>query len=633
MITFMRRMAATWAAKVLFVLLILSFAVWGIEDMIQGLGRDDSVARVAGEAIEAPEAQEATRRELQRITRALQGRFEPDATIRRAVAEQVVEGLVMDRVLRQEAARMGVVVPDEAVRDYVFRIPGFQGPNGRFSREIFNSFLRNNDMSEGFFLGLLRTDLARQQMSGAVRAGAFVPDSAARGLLSWVLERRSVTLVELPFAAAPPPEPPTEAQLARFHENNAPLFSTPEYRDVSLILMNAERLMAAVPVSEAQIEDAFAANRERFETPERRRLQQVVAPDEGAALRLAARWGAAADFAAFQAEAAAAGANATELGLLARAELPIPALGEAAFALLPEFVSAPIRSPFGWHVLRVVEVEPASRRSLDEVRGELRAEIAADRAADLAFERANRIEDALAGRVGLADIAARYDLAYARVRLDADGLTPEGTPAALPVPDAVRAALVRAIFEQPRDGDVRLREGDWGFMAAQVNDVLPPALIPLEQLREEVMAVFLDDARRRAQEAVAAGLLAAVQGGQTLAAAAVAAGATPEELGPFGREPGGGNPMPRELLAPAFELFPRAATMVELPDSFAVLQLTAVTPADLTGQEQPIAALRAAVAQRMADDIENQYQAALRLRADVRINPRILDRIAGGGLP
>lgn len=633
MITFMRRLAATWAAKALFVLLILSFAVWGIEDMIRGIGRDDSVARVSGQAIEAAEAQEAARRELQRISRALQGRFEPDANMRRAVAEQVVEGLVIDRVLQQEAARMGVVVPDDAVRDYVFRIPGFQGVDGRFSREVFNSFLRNNDMSEPFFLGLLRTDLARQQMSGAVRAGAALPETAGRRLLGWSLERRSVTLVELPFAQAPEPEAPTEAQLARFHENNPALFSSPEYRDVSVITMNAERLMAAVEVTEREIEDAYAAARDRFEVAERRRIQQVIVQEEARARALAEAWAAAPDFATFQAAARAEGAAASELPPTTQAELPIATLADAAFALPVDTISAPIQSPFGWHVLRVVEVTPPSRRELAEVRDELRNEIAAERAADLAFDRANRIEDALAGRVGLEDIAQRYDLAYARVRMDATGETPEGQPAEIPVADAAREAAIRAIFAQAPNADVRLQEGDWGFMAVQVNGVIAPALIPLDQVREEVMAAYMADARRRAQDARAAGLLAAVRGGQSLTAAAEAAGITAEQLGPFGREPGGGNPMPRDLLAPTFELAPQGVTMVQLPQSFAVIQLTGVTPADLTGQEQPIAAVRATGAQRMADDIEVQYQAALRARADVRINPRMMDRVAGNSLP
>jgi peptidyl-prolyl cis-trans isomerase D len=629
MIIAMRRLASTWVAKALFVLLILSFAVWGIEDMLRGLGRDDAIARVDGEAIEVAEAQEAARREFARINRALQGRFEPDQRIRRAVAEQALERLILDRLILREAARLGLTVPDETVRAAVFQIPGFQGADGRFSREAFNGFLRNNDLTEGAFLALLRTDLLRQQLAGAVRAGAALPEAGARVLLAWQLEQRTATLVELAFADAPEPPAPTEAQLTRFRENNPALFSTPEYREVAVAVLNAARLIATVEVSEREIEDAYAANRNRFETPERRQVLQALLPSEAAAAALAQRWTPETPFPEIAAAAREAGGNASDLGLSAAADLPLPALAAAAFALVEGAVSAPVRSPFGWHVLRVVAIEPAERREFADAREELRAEIAAERAADLAFDRANRIEDALAAREPLERIADRYGMGFARVTLDAAGQDPAGQPVALPVADAARAVALRTIFGLDRNAETRLREGDWGFMAVQILEVIPPRLRPMDEVREQVREAFLAEARRRHQEERAVALLAATRGGQVLAAAAEAAGLTPEELGPFPREPGGGNPMPRDLLAPTFELAPGAATMVPRRDSFAVIQLLAISRPDMAEQAEALATLRGDVAREVAEDLEAQLSAALRARADVRINPRLLDRAAG----
>jgi peptidyl-prolyl cis-trans isomerase D len=629
MITAMRRLAGTWFAKALFVLLILSFAVWGIEDMLRNIGRDTAVARVGGEPIEGAEAQEAMTREMQRITRSLGGTFQPDARIRRAVAEQAVESLVIDRVGRQEAARMRVAVPDEVVRAAIFRIPGFQGADGRFSRDLFNGFLRSNDLSEGRFLELLRTDLARQQLAGAVRAGAAQPEALARPLLAWQGEQRSATLVELDFAAAPEPAEPTEAQLARFHENNAARFSTPEYREVALATLNAERLMSRMEVSERDIEDAYAANRARYETPERREVQQVIVPSEEGAQAIARQWTDGAEFPAIEAAATAAGGAATALGVVARSDLPLPVLAEAAFALAPGAVGAPVRSPFGWHVLRVGVVQPGAARPLAEVRDELRAGLAAERAADEAFERANRVEDALAGGATLAEAARQHDLGFVETRMDAQGLTPEGIRVSIPVPEAARAAALRAIFSAERGAAPRLQEGEWGFMAIDLREVTPPALRPLDTVRDQVRAAFIADVRRRFQEERAAALLAAVRGGQTLAAAAEAAGIAAEELGPFGREASAGNPMPRDLLPQVFELRGTDATMVQRPQSFAVVQLRGVTRAE-PGDDAALAALRTEASQTMAEDLEAQYQAALRARADVRINPRLVEQIAGG---
>lgn len=629
MITFMRRLAGTWFARLLFILLILSFAAWGIEDMLRNIGRETAVARVGSDAIEAEEAQEAARRELQRIQRQLQGRIEIDARIRRAVTDQALESLILDRVLRQEQGRMRIAVPDDTVRDYIFQIPGFAGGDGRFSREVFNNFLRSNDLTEGRFLELLRADLGRQQLAGAVRAGASVPEALGGRLLAWALQRRTASLVELPFADAPEPEAPTEAQLSRFHENNARQFSTPEYRDVAIATLNAARIMSEIEVSERDIEDGYAANRARYETPEKREVFQVLMQDEAAAQALATRWAAEADFAVIEAAAREAGGTATALGLSARTDLPLPALAEAAFALDSGAVSAPVQTPFGWHVLRVGTIEHGALRSMDEVREELRAEIQAERAADLAFDRANRVEDALAGGANLAEAARRYSLGYAEARIDGQGRAPDGTEVELPVAPVARAAALRVIFSTERGAPPRLQEGEWGFMAVEVRDITPPALRPLDSIREQVTAAYLANARRRFQEERAAALLAATRGGQTLAAAAEAAGITVEELGPFGRSPEGGNPMPQDLLGPVFELRGTEATMVERPQSFAVVQLLAVTQADPSGEAAALTTLRAEVAQNMAEDLEAQYQAALRARANVRINPRVLEQVVG----
>lgn len=630
MLTWMRRLAGTWFARALFIVLILSFAAWGIEDSLRNFGRDTAIARVGSEKIDVEEAQDAARRELQRVQRQLQGRIEINAAIRRAVAGQAVEALVQDRVTRLEGERMGVVAPDDAVRDYIFQIPAFQGPDNRFSRLAFDSFLRNNDLTEGRFLALLRADLERQQLTGAVRAGAATPEFLADRLLGWTLEQRTATLVELPFSAAPEPEAPTQAQLERFHENNASRFSTPEYRDVAVATLNAARIMGEVQVTDRDIEDAYAANRARFETPEKREIFQVVMQDEDAAKAIAERWRSEPDWAAIEAAAQAAGGLASTLPLSARTELPLPELADAAFSLAPDTVSAPIRSAFGWHVMKLGQVEAGHARTLDEVRDELRQEIAGERAADMAFERVSQVEDALAGGSTLAEAAQRFSLGYFEGKIDANGRNPEGAEADLPVAAAAKTAALRSIFTTERGAAPRMQEGEWGFMAVDVRNVQPPALRPLDTIREQVTTAYLANARRRFQEERAAALLAATRAGKTLAEAATEASLTAEELGPFGREAGGANPMPRDLLAPVFELRGHDATMVERPQSFAVMQLLSVAAPDLSGSAEALTTLRSETAQTMAEDLEAQYQAALRARANVRINPRLLDQISGG---
>ncbi|NCY25926.1 MAG: hypothetical protein EBX37_14115, partial [Alphaproteobacteria bacterium] len=417
---------------------------------------------------EQDEASEALRRELQRINRATEGRFQPDARIRAALAQQAVEALVTDRVLAREITRMGVVVPDAAVRDYIFAIPGFQGADGRFSRLIFDNFLLSNDLNEPRFLSLLRTDLARQQLTNAVRAGAMTPALLAERLLGWQLENRSVNLVELRIADAPEPEPPSAAQLERFHENNADRFSAPEFREVNLALMNAALLVPQMEVSESEIEDSYAAHRSRYETAERRGLEQVLVPSQEVASAIAAAWAGGADTAAITTQAEAASGQFSNLGMLDRAGLPLPALTEAGFALA--------------------------------LGGVLRLEIAAEKAADTAFERSAAIQDALASGAALAEIAERQGMRFLAIRIDAQGRDGDGREVALPIPPAARPALLREVFQTAQGAAPRLSEGEFGFAAMELRGVTPAALRPLESIRAQVSEAFLADARRRFQE-------------------------------------------------------------------------------------------------------------------------------------
>jgi peptidyl-prolyl cis-trans isomerase D len=633
MITWFRQLARTWMAKVLFVLLILSFAIWGIEDIVRNFWRETAVVRMDGSTVEVPEAQAAARRELQRIQRQLGPTFEADETLRRAIAGQAVEGLIAEHAQRLEAARMGVSTPDEQVRAYVQSIPSFQ-VGGAFSRAILDQFLRQNDMTEAQFLQLVRDDLQRIQLLGAVRAGAPAPDLLAQALFRFERERRVAQVVELPLLEAPEPEPPTEAALRRFHANNPDRFSTPEMREAVVAILSAETLADEVEITEEELRRLFEGQRARFGVPERRELQQAVLPSEEAARQVAAAWAGNPDFAALQQAASAAGGSAVSLGTVEAGQLPIEELGRAAFAVPEGGVTQPVRSPLGWHVLRAVSVTPGQEARFEDVADQLRREAQLERAADLAFDRANRVEDAIAGGTDLSEAARRHGMAVGTVKVDARGNDDGGAPVVIPVAAEAREEVVRAVFAAEQGRAPRLQElrGADAFVAVDLRAVIPPALRPFESVEDEVRLAFVTEARRRHQEERAAALLAAVRGGQTLEAAAATAGLPSDRMGPFGRRPEpGGTPgvsaVPSELLPVLFGLRAGEPTMVPTARGFAVAQLLEVVPADPASDAAAVANARRSVQQQMAEDLEAQYAAALRTRAAPRVSPTLMQQV------
>ena len=627
MLTAMRGWLNSWVAKGLFILLILSFAVWGIGDFVTGRGGPpNAVATVGGREVPLADATEAYRRQLAELQRSFGPQFQPVAPLRQRIAEDAVNRLVTLTAVAEEADARGIAVTDEALRQVVFSAQPFQGLDGRFSRVAFEAFLRNAGLTEARFLELLRGDIKRQQLLSAVRAGAVAPVALAAPVLAFQQEQREAIAVEMPFIAAAAPPEPTEDQLRRFWENNAERFTAPEYRRFALLALTVDDVARDITPTEAQLRAAYDVRAAEFQRAERRAIEQAVVPDEAAARALATAWREGLDFAALEARAAEAGGTAVALGEIAAAELPDAALASAAFAAEAGAVLDPVRSPFGWHVMKVLAVTPAATRSFEEVRAELAREVAHELAAERIYTIANRVEDSIAEGIPLTEVARRHALTLREVAaMDNDGRAPDGARVDL-APGGTR--VVDTVFATQPGPPTRLVEAEGAnFFAVQVQAVTPPALRPFETVAAEVRAAWENAERRRAMEASAAQLLAAVQGGMEFEAAAAAQGWTARRIGPFHRGARGAGAPPPALLQAIFGLAPGGVTMVEANQAFIVVAIARVIAPDQTPER--LDPLRAALANAIADDLEAQFAQAIQTRAGATINPRAIEIMVG----
>jgi len=627
MLTAMRGWLSSWVAKALFVLLILSFAVWGIGDFVTGRGRaPNAVATVGDREVPLADATDAYRRQLAELQRTFGPQFQPLAPLRQRIAEDAVNRLVTLTAIAAEAEARGIVVTDDALREAVFSAQAFQGLDGRFSRVAFDAFLRNAGLTEARFLELLRGDVKRQQLLAAVRAGAVAPVALAAPVLAFRAEEREVLAVEMPFIAAAAPPEPAEDQLRRFWENNAERFTAPEYRRFALVALTVEDVAREITPTEAQLRAAYDARAAEFQKAERRTIEQAVLADEAAARALAQAWREGLDFASVEARAAEAGGTAVALGAVTAAELPDATLAEAAFGAGAGAVLEPVRTPFGWHVMRVVAIAPATTRSFEEVREELARDVAGELAAERIYSIANRVEDSIAEGIPLAEVARRHALRLRDIpAMDRNGRAPDGTRIDL-APWGTRA--IDTVFATEPGPPTRLVEADGAnFFAVQVEAVTPPALRPFETIAAEVRRAWEEAERRRAMETQAAQLLAAVQGGTPFEAAAAAQGWTARRIGPFNRAARGAGAPPPAVLQAIFGLAPGGVTMVEANEAFIVVSLARVIRPDPTPERlEPV---RAALSSALADDLEAQFAQAIQTRAGARIDPRAIRIMVG----
>ncbi len=629
MLALFRAFLNTWAARAFFAVLIASFGLWGISGTVRDLsGPGTSLAIVGDRRIEPAEFQDAFRKRLAEVSRTLGTTTEPTQQIKRAVAEQTLDRLIIQAALADESRRLGVAVPDEAVRQAVFEIPAFRGRTGQFDRTVFNNVMRTNNLTEPRFLDLMRQDLAQRQVIEAVQVGIKAPDTLTNQVFAFQRESRVAEYVEFAFAAAPEPPAPTDAELQRYYDNNPGTYSAPEFRRVKLVVLSPETIARDITMSDAEVGAYYEAHAADYKQPEKRSVQVVIAQDQAKAQAIAAGWIANADWDAVQKAASDAGAAAAALDDATPSEFPAPELAQAVFAAPADAVTGPVQSALGWQVFRVTKVVAGITRPEAEVAGEIRTKFGLELAASEIYAKAKQLEDAVSADPKLDQIPTDIGAAAAMGEMDARGMTRDGEPAPLPGPDALRPMLLTAAFSLNKGEFPRVTEGPGpSFFTMVVEDTEAPALKPFAEVAAQVREDVERDARRRVQEQAAAKLLAATKTGTSLDDAATVAGQRIQRTAPIAR----GTPAPgvaAPLIEPLFGLKSGEVSMVETPDAFLVFAPTDVTAPDPATDPTGTAQIRTALAQQLSQDMEITFATALRARMKPTVNRAMFDSLS-----
>jgi peptidyl-prolyl cis-trans isomerase D len=639
MLAFLRRGLNTWPARLFFLLLVVAFAAWGIGDVVRNavVGDEGSVATIGSRKLDIADVQDIYRRQLAQVSKMFGGKIDPTPEIRRAVASRTIEQLVTDAALDEFVASQGLAISDATLRQAVFTIPQFQGPDGKFNHDVFLQAMRGAGLTEPRFLSLMRADIGKKQMLEAVSAGLALPESENRALFAFQREKRVADAVEFPFASAPEPPAPTDAELRRWYDNHPESYQTPELRRIKAVVLSPETVGRDIAVTEDEIKAAYEQRRAQFVTPEKRSAEILSAPDEAAAKALAEQWRGGADWTAMQAAAQKAGGSAIELTDATQIELPTRELGDAVFAAVADVVADPVKTPLSWQVVKVTKVTPGDSRTLAQLHDELRARIVADKAADAIEDHAGKIEDMLASGTGLDDLPGDMGLGAVTGTLDSQGRTAEGMPAPIPGSEALRSALIAAAFSMKVGDPPHLtptpalgpNAGNTppSYFAVQVEEIHPPVAKPYAQVAASVKEDWTRDATRHVQEAAAAKVLAAVQGGQSLEDAATVAGVTMRKLPAVGRsEPVAG--VPAQLVTPLFTLKVGEPTMIETEDGFVVATLAEIEQADPNTDPVGYGQMRDAFAAQLVQDAQAVFAAAVRDRMHPRINRDAINNLA-----
>ncbi|PPR20558.1 MAG: Peptidyl-prolyl cis-trans isomerase D, partial [Alphaproteobacteria bacterium MarineAlpha10_Bin3] len=482
----------SWYFKALLMVLVASFAVFGIGDIFSGGPSLGAIVTVGDTEIGGAELSDAYRRRMNAVSRQLGTTLTTEQARQFGIVDQVVQSLVSAALYDAEADALGVVIGDGAIAARIRMEPSFKGQQGQFDRGIYEQVLAANGMVEQAFIDSMRREISRDQLLGSLAGALPQSTQLADRLYRWRNERRTADYIVLKYDPNSAVATPDDTILRRYHGDNAARFTAPDYRKITYIHLTPDDVMGNITIPENELRDAYDSRLDEFSIAERRTVQQMIFADEVAARKAAGMLAEGRAFVALAKKLANQDPKATNLGDVLRDGLP-GTLGENVFKLSTGETSPPLKGPFGWYLMRVIAVKQATIRSLEEVRALIHDELASDRAIEVLFELSNTLQDILGGGATLAAAASQIGAKLIYVAaLDRQGRGADGKPIADIPQGLIENAYNTLIDEQSALVD----SGDSGYLIVQVESETPSVLREFGSVRNDVIAAWKREYRR-----------------------------------------------------------------------------------------------------------------------------------------
>jgi peptidyl-prolyl cis-trans isomerase D len=596
------------------------------------IGGGGFAARVNGQDISAVEFQRVYQNRLVAEQQAAKGELPPGA--QEQLKRQSLDGLVLNRVVTQYVDKTGFRVGSAQVIDYLRSLPVFQ-VGGQFSKPAYDATLSSQGISPAAFEKDQKSVLEVRQLQDGLTESSFFTATEFRRVIALDQERREVAYVLFDPREMAAAIEVSDADVQSYYTANASQFQSPESVDLEYVEVALADLALDYTPNEEALRAAYDADPTRFRSAEERRARHILisvdasrtdAVAKALADEIAGKLAKGGDFAALAAQYSSDSGSASrggDLGFAAKGNYVEP-FETALFGLKPGETSGPVKTEFGYHIIRLDELRPGTERGFEEVRAQLTDELRKQKAQDEFYALAERLDDlALENPTSLEPVAKDTGLKLGRY----SGFTRTNGG-----PFGNNASLVSAVFSPGvLDGSENtpvIELDDTRAMVARVAEYKKPMPLPLEQVRAEIVQRLR--ILRATTEAKSRGeaIVRRVQAGEDLSAVLNAAGIRMTEAGALTRR---SPAMPPDFLAAVFRApkpvgGPGAKPVVQGASlgngGYAVFELRSVVPGEPQRiPQQQRDERQKALAQRVAVGETEALAAQLRESADVVVAP------------
>ncbi|WP_041360714.1 SurA N-terminal domain-containing protein [Methylococcus capsulatus] len=505
-----------WA---MLILVGIPFAFWGINNYFDS-GKEAPVAVVGDRDFFERDVVQAYQQDLANLV----GLGDVDE---KHLKRQALERLVRDELISQAAAGEGLAVPDSAVRAFIQTLPYFQ-TDGKFDKDKYNVMLSAQGTSSPVFVEQVKRALLMEQFQRGITDTAFVTRQQVEAFFRLKNQEREIEFVTVPLAKAD--EEVSESSIDEYYRSHPDEFQSPETVSVNYLLLSLDDVAKEVKPTEEELRNFYEEQKAGFTTEERRKVSHILVTvdpakpeDEAAALakirQIRERLLKGEDFAKLAKETSDDRVSAEkggDLGVVTKGGME-PNFEKAALALSQGEVSEPVRTSFGYHLIKVTELTPATTKPYEQVKDEVaagfRRNAAENRFYDLgqkltefAFEHPDTLEPA-AQALGL-----KVEETGPFTRESGEGISAD---------EGVRKAAFSEEVLGGKNSDV-VEVGADKVVVLRLKEHRPAETMSLAEVRERIVSLLRDRATRQKTEALAEAALKEMGEGKTLGGVAKA---------------------------------------------------------------------------------------------------------------
>ena len=627
MLTTLRNSSKNSILKIIFgtllTILIISFGMWGTEDLVGVTQKQSTVATVGKIDVSAQEFYSLYSRQTEEIRKLLGSSLDIKKSREFGYVDRALSSLINRALFNNEALQLGLSVSDINVRDKILRDDAFKDDLGQFSELVFRQLISESGYTEDSYVEGTRQDLAREQMVETISTSLIIPNIMKNSLSKYNLEERTVDYLTIKVEEEKFAKPSNE-KIRKYYEENKSDFMSKEFRSAETLLLDAKEYAKKSTVTDEEIKLLYEERKELLVEPAQKYLHQIIVDSKSDVESISKK----VNFNNFTSTAKTM-ANLTEddidLGWNTKNDLPDEII-DATFSLKKGEISKPIESSFGWHILKIIDSKERKEVAYEEVKKQFENELLLEKGKEAVFDLQDELEDLLASGNTFEEISKILEVKM----IVANKIDNEGIKQNKQVNNEFQdERILRTIFNQKinEEGNIIDIDKDEGLAISLVTDIIKPRQLTLDESKELVRKKLIFDLKLKNAQDKAEKIKNEISNGKSFKDVANKYKLEIKGVKPFTRVLPDSSELPIPLISKIFDSNLGDINIEKRGNSEIIIAKTAEILNNLSSDEKEIKEFTKKIKDDLTIDLLAQFSEALRKKYKITINDDVIDQL------